>query len=352
MTARRFAFALLALLLAACGGRTSAPEPTATFTATPLAPAATPTPAPSLTLITPTEGAQVEPEPKCPDPYLEGAPYQPAPGDPIRLRPAGSPPALARYRPQPFATDPDLEQVVRQSIGDEEERFAVVVKNLADGRGVALAADRTFYAASLFKTWVMLEAYHQREAGLLDFGERYVVSDHYGEFGLNPGELAVCDEVTVGQALERMIALSDNVAANLLLDRVGAGNVNAALRSMGLKATGVTEDGSLPVTAADMALLLEAIADRQAVSEAASDEMLALLASESIADRLPALLPEGTRVAHKTGNWQNATHDAGIVFSPRATYVIVVFTDFGFQDDGATRIARLSRAVYEYYNGN
>ena len=80
--------------------------------------------------------------------------------------------------------------------------------------------------------------------------------------------------------------------------------------------------------------------------------MLALLASQAINDRLPALLPEGTQVAHKTANWSNATHDAGIVFSPGATYVIVVLTDFGFQDDGAKPVAQLSRAVYDYYNGN
>jgi beta-lactamase class A len=257
---------------------------------------------------------------------------------------------LDRYQPLLFTTDRALEKVVRQSMGEDEERFAVVVKNLADGRGVELAADREFYAASLFKTWVMLAAYHQREAGLLDFDERYVVSDYYEEHALNPGELAACDEIPVREALERMLRVSDNVAANLLLDRVGAGNVNATLRSLGLAASGFPADGSLPTTAGEMALLLEAIARRNAVSEAASEEMLAVLSSESIANRLPALLPEGIVVAHKTGSWQDATHDAGIIFSPRATYVIVVLTDFGFADDGAGRIARLSRAVYDYYN--
>ncbi len=347
-SARLLALGLLAFLLLACGGGTSAPAPTATLRATPIPPVATPTP--SLALVTPTEQAQVEPEPRCPDPYPDGAPDVPEPGDPIRLRPVGAPPALARHQPLPFVTDPTLEEVVRQSIGEDEEHFAVVVKSLADGRGVALDGGREFYAASLFKTWVMLEAYHQREAGLLDFGERYIVSDHYGEFRLNPGELEVCDPVTVAEALGRMLGATDNVAANLLLDRVGAGNVNAALRSLGLASSGLPEDGTLPTTAADMALLLEAIARRQAVNVAASEAMLSLLVMEAIGDRLPALLPEGTQVAHKTGNWETATHDAGIVFSPGATYVIVVLTDFGFQDDGATPIARLSRAVYDYYN--
>jgi beta-lactamase class A len=78
--------------------------------------------------------------------------------------------------------------------------------------------------------------------------------------------------------------------------------------------------------------------------------MAGLLLSQTVNDRIPALLPAGTRVAHKTGNWSNATHDAGIVFSPAGSYVIVVLTDYGYNVDGASRIARLSRTVYDYYN--
>jgi len=127
--------------------------------------------------------------------------------------------------------------------------------------------------------------------------------------------------------------------------------VNASLRNLGLVASAFRMDDSLPTTAGDMALLLEAIGRGQVISQAVSEDMVAALATESIDGRLPALLPQGTRVAHKTGSWENATHDAGIVFSPAATYVIVVLTDFGFSEDGASRIARLSRAVYDYYNG-
>jgi beta-lactamase class A len=107
----------------------------------------------------------------------------------------------------------------------------------------------------------------------------------------------------------------------------------------------------MPTTAAEMALLLEAIYGGAAVNEVASRQMLELLKTESVDNRIPALLPVGTAVAHKTGNWGNATHDAGIVFSPQATYVIVVLTDYGYADGGAALIAELSRAVYDYYNG-
>ncbi len=340
---------LLALVAIACGGD-AAPSSTPTPSPKALGPVATRTAEPAGAIEAPTKRA-TPPTPRCPDPYPGGAPYEPTPGEAIRLRPSGSPPALAPYRALPVSTDPALQRLVRRSIRGMDDHVSLVVKNLDDGRGVVIDSGRSFYAASLFKTWLMLEAYHQREAGLLDFGERYIVSDAYEQYRLNPGELAPCSDVTVGETLGRMMAVSDNLAANLVLDRLGAGNVNEALRGLGLGASGFVPDGSLPTTAADMALLLEAIARRQAISEAASDEMLGLLESELIDDRLPALLPQGTRVAHKTGNWENATHDAGVVYSPAATYVIVVLTDFGFEDDGAALIARLSRAVYDYYNG-
>lgn len=286
----------------------------------------------------------------CADPYPGGAPYQPEPGAAIRLRPIARPPALAAFEPLPFIDDPALAQVVRETIGAEAPRFAVVVKNMADGRGVTLAPERTFYAASLFKTWVMLEAYHQREEGLLDFDEQYIVSPYYQASKLNSFELSPCSVVTASAVLQAMIRITDNVAANLLLDRVGGGNVNETLRNIGLITAAIPADGSLPASAGDMALLLEGIARGQAVSQQASEEMLALLATQTINDRLPALLPPGTTVAHKTGNWANANHDAGIVFSPGATYVIVVLTDYGFGGGVSGRIARLSRAVYDYYN--
>ncbi|MEX1254978.1 MAG: serine hydrolase [Dehalococcoidia bacterium] len=352
-------FLLLALLFAACADGSSDSDTTQTATRSRTA-EATPSPARRGETATPIAppGGGLTPEPTvagpatsgCIDPYPQGAPYTPEPGEPITIRSTGYPAPPSRYQPMPFASDPVLVGIVRDTLGADAGRFGIVIKNLADGRGVALAPDRVYYAASLFKTWVMLEAFHQREARVLGFDERYTVTDYYAEYGLTAGQLQACQDASVREMLLSMMRISDNVAANMLLDRVNAENVRRALRGMGLQVSTFAGGGSLPLNASDTALLLEAIARRQALSPAASDEMLALLASETYNDRLPALLPAGTRVAHKTGDWENATHDAGIVFSPRATYVIVVLSDFGFSDDGATPIARVSRAVYDYYN--
>jgi beta-lactamase class A len=154
--------------------------------------------------------------------------------------------------------------------------------------------------------------------------------------------------VSVEEALVAMMSYSDNVAANLLLDRVGVTNTNSAVRLLGLDRSGFVGT-DVPTSAADMERLLEAIALGAALGEDTDAEMVEALELEQIDNRLPALLPKDTRIAHKTGSWDTATNDAGIVFSPEATYVIVVLTDFGFTEDGAGVIARLSRAVYDYY---
>ncbi len=286
----------------------------------------------------------------CRDPYADGVPYPATPGQSLRLRPTGNPPPLEPFRPAPLVPDATLERIVRESIGRESDHFSVSIKNLRDNSGVLLNPAHGYYSASLFKTWVMLEAFHQREAGLLRFDERFVVSDYYERLRLNQGELPACAEVTAQDALSLMMSVSDNVAANLLYDRLGYSNVNNVLRQFGLAYSGLSDDGALFTTAGGMGTLLEAIALGQADRPEASAEMFSLLALETVDDRIPALLPPGTSVAHKTGSWDNATHDAGVVYSPSANYVVVALTDYGYAEGGAARIAQLSKAVYDYYN--
>jgi beta-lactamase class A len=71
-------------------------------------------------------------------------------------------------------------------------------------------------------------------------------------------------------------------------------------------------------------------------------------------DRIPAGLPPGTRVAHKTGEITAVAHDAAIVYPAgrRSPYVLVVLTR-GIKEPGASAslIADISRLVYQYVIG-
>ncbi len=132
--------------------------------------------------------------------------------------------------PATLQTDTGLEALIRGRLGDDAEHYAVVIESLRDGRSVAIDAERVFYAASLFKLEVMYEVFHQREAGVLDFGEEFVASDYYSSFNLGPHLVGLCDRVSVGELLADMMSVSDNVAAVMLQDRAGAGTSTTRCR--------------------------------------------------------------------------------------------------------------------------
>jgi beta-lactamase class A len=342
--ARRTSIALVAvltlasLLLLACA---KGVEEKAEETATPDIVRPQPTEAVILTPA-PTETA----EPQCPNPY-PAIPLAEDAQPPFRITPAAVVEPPSPFEPLPFRQDATLERLIREQLGDNIDSYGVVVKKIADGSGAAVNADKVFNAASLFKVTVMYEVFHQRAAGLISFDWELVVTPYYESFGLGPRLTSLCQSLTVREALQAMMAASDNAAAVMLQDLAGPYHINESMAALGLIDTRLLED-SLPATAQDMALLLEMIARGQAVDRAASQEMIDLMSLESLNDRLPALLPEGTLVAHKTANWSDATHDVGIVYSPQATYVIAVLSDKEYDPEP---IAELSRVVYEYYNG-
>src|SRR5581483_11130611 len=162
----------------------------------------------------------------------------------------------------------------------------------------------------------------------------------------------------------------DNVAASMLEDRLGRANVNAAFESLGLHKTRIhtfAAGDPLPAsagartTASDMLKLYEDLATGTLVDADSNREMLNLLLGNQITDRIPALLPDGTPVAHKNGELDGVLNDAGIVYGPRSTYAIVILSKDvpnvlsvpqlhgPGAEKGVANVARLSRAVYDYF---
>jgi beta-lactamase class A len=334
----------LALLLAGCGIAIEEEE-------------TTPEPGQPVVVVRPTPGTPGSVEPVTPSSAETPSCYQPTPQEPAvegtpvepseRITSPGPVPTPSHYEPVPLQEDAALEARLREVLGDEVDLYGVVVKSLDDGRGATINPEKVFYAASLFKVAVMYEVFHQRSLGLLSFDERLLVTPYYAGFDLGTLPVEVCQTLSVREALGYMMSVSDNTSAVLLQDRVGSANINRSLEALGLTTTRLLPD-DLPTTAADMALLMEMIARGQAVDAGASQEMVNLLASEEIDNGLRAGVPEGTLVAHKTGNWSNATHDAGIVYSPAATYVIAVLSEKAYETE---LTAEVSRVVWEYYNG-
>jgi len=88
------------------------------------------------------------------------------------------------------------------------------------------------------------------------------------------------------------------------------------------------------------------LAKRQLISPAASDRMLARLERQQINNRLPAQLPPGVVVAHKTGNLAGLTHDAGIIYTKSGPRVVVAMTWDASDDEADNFISSVGALVY------
>ncbi len=247
--------------------------------------------------------------------------------------------------------DAGLQAAVNVALEGFEGKASVVVHNLADGRYAAARDSEVYYAASTYKAAVLLEAYRQKEAGEIDFADKVTLEEKYTENDLGTLEylkIKPNDKVSIGDAVKGMIVVSDTPLALMLIDQLDANKVDDTIRSTGASVMTIN-DRELPTTALDLTQLMIAIAAGLGVSPASRDEMLGYLAQEWFREGIVAGVPDGTTLAHKSGNFTDATHDAAIVWGPAGPYAITVLTD---GSGGWAPIATVSAAVWNYFEAN
>jgi len=252
------------------------------------------------------------------------------------------------------------------------ETVAVAFKDLQTGRELLSNERVSFHAASTMKVPVMFEVYREAREGTLGLDESVAVKNEFksiadgSTFSVSPeddSEQTLYKKVggteKVRELVRLMITESSNLATNILIERVTPSRVMALLRRAGARDMRVlrgVEDGKAfergmnnTTTARDLLVLFRALAEGRAVSRDASREMADVLAAQKFNGGIPAGLPAGMRVAHKTGSITKIEHDAGVVYPPgRKPYVLVVLVR-GIADEKRAHklIADISRAVYE-----
>jgi beta-lactamase class A len=163
---------------------------------------------------------------------------------------------------------------------------------------------------------------------------------------------------TLRQLCELMITVSSNFATNLLIDKLGVENIRATVHSLhadGMNVLRGVEDNKAyekgmnnTTTARGLQLLLEAIAEGKAVDEETSREMRDILERQKFNEGIPAGLPPGTRVAHKTGDLTKIHHDAGIVYKQRPYVLVVLVRGIPDFKKSGRLIADISREIYKF----
>ena len=199
-----------------------------------------------------------------------------------------------------------------------------VILDLEDDTSCTGNASESFRTASLYKLFVLAEAYQQIAAGSFSLDEQITIEEqHWIDDPISLRQTQPI-ELPAAEALRLMITFSQNASALALYDRLQPDAVDRVPSRLGLRDT--TLSGAYVTTPADIAEVFRALYRGDIVSPAASSEMLALLADQQINDLIPLSLAEGTTVAHKTGLVAKYLHDAGIVFAPGGDYVTVLLT--------------------------
>lgn len=256
--------------------------------------------------------------------------------------------------------------------GSGAETVGVAVYDTATGRSLYINEKAAFHAASTMKLPVMMEVFRQASLKRLSLDDRVEVRNSFrsivdgSAFQLDPADDSdplvfgwIGNRVPLIDLVDRMITWSSNLATNLVIERVGAAEVGRMMRALGardMKVLRGVEDTKAfraglnnTATAYDLMLLVRALATRRFIDSRSCDRMLGILSAQHFNSGVPAGLPAGVRVAHKTGEITRHNHDAALVFPPgRKPYVIVVLTR-GIDDRKLSDklIADISGAVYQ-----
>jgi len=201
-------------------------------------------------------------------------------------------------------------------------------------------------AASLYKLGVLAEAERRVDAGQLHYSDPVVIEPE--DITADGSFEEAGTQLTLDEALEAMITISDNGSALALWHILGGANIDATLQKAGIADFHIAFDQTEDHWATPRAVgtFFTLLAKRQLISPAASDRMLARLERQQINNRLPAQLPRGVVVAHKTGNLAGVTHDAGIIYTKSGPRVVVTMTWDALDEDADNFISAVGASVY------
>ena len=251
------------------------------------------------------------------------------------------------------------------------ERFdgvmGIAIVDLADQRAILRNTDQVFPTASSIKIAILLELYRQEQqarggtpgkAKLDDtytFDAKDVVDGSQIMTGLTSG----VTRLTNRDLAQFTVAVSDNAAANVLIDRVGMQNVNATLRNLGLTKTtlrrkmmdiAAAKRGEENVsTPQEMTRLLEAIYKGKALDKELTDALLKQLSTKK-ESYTPRQLPPDVQVANKPGDLDGVRTDSGIVFAKNRPFAISVMTAYDRDERAAEcAIAEIALEAFHYF---
>jgi beta-lactamase class A len=275
-------------------------------------------------------------------------------------------PSTTDAQPDPQEKEQILWQKLATTVNEVDRNLdgvlAVAILDLSTGQKFLLHADEVMPTASSIKIAVLAELYRQAQQGKLKLTDFYTLqsSDLVGGSGITSVLTPGTTRLTLRDVAGLMISVSDNSAANVIIDRVGMENVNALLDSLGLthtrlrrkmmdlKAAGEGRENI--ATPREMMLLLANLYRGKVLNKQMTQDFFNLISVHK-ESYIPRELPEDLKVANKPGELEGVRNDSGIVFTGKRPYVISVMTTYLRRErDGGEAIIKISNAAYRMFD--
>ena len=238
-------------------------------------------------------------------------------------------------------------------------KIGIAFQDMRTGSRLSVNGNSIFPAASIIKLPVMASVYSLADRGSLHLDQKIRFGDRDKLPGAGILQWLRPTSYRLWNLCRMMISLSDNTATRLCVNTVGKGNVNRYCKVIGLYRTRLLDETALAeapkvrintTTPLDILKLLVRIEKGTGFSMNSRRQMLSFMLGQKYRFGIPRGLPSNVRVANKTGNLERVLHDAAIVYTPRGTYALCVFTK-GFLRDRQARLVinAVSLAVYRCY---
>jgi beta-lactamase class A len=255
---------------------------------------------------------------------------------------------------------------LRDTIAAEDRQLegvlGVAILDLSDGHQLLWHADDIFPQASSIKITVLTELYRQAQQGKLNLNDFYTVqkADDVPDSQIFNGLSFGLTRLTLRDLATMMIAVSDNSATNVLIDKVGMENVNSMLASLGLKNTklqrkmmdlNAAKQGRENLsTPREMMTLLARLYRGEVLNRETTDAFFKMLATPKNSP-IRRAVPDGTMSADKPGELEGVRADSGVVFAQNRPFVICVMTTYDAHEDAANAaIERIAAAAYSMFD--
>lgn len=240
--------------------------------------------------------------------------------------------------------------------------MGLALKDLTSGEEFFINGDEIMPQASSIKIAILANVYLQAQQGKLKLSDQYTVrkEDLVPGSDIMLGLTSGVTRLTLRDLATMMVAVSDNSATNVLIERAGQENINAMLEALGLHGTrlrrkmmdlkAAAEGRENVSTPREMMTLLETIYRGKLLNKEMTEDFMKMLSTHKQSAMLQGL-PDDAQAANKPGELEAVRNDSGIVMVKNRPYILCVMTSYLKDErEGSAAIRRIAGLTYSYFD--